>query len=233
MFLHDCTGGLIVENRAGDKRDSAFFGQSVTIPAGANHINIKFNFESEPSTPYAAGLLSVLTAEHTGTPAELQGSPHLIATTDSVVNSQWVFDSLTLKAGTQYWFYLTEAPLESLAISYNNPYPRGRISRTASPTDEFSDDWDEDLNFQLYGEPSVLRALNVVGGEGLGRGVVDGGGSPPPPQMPACAGANRVQPKKKVTCLVEMPGIGYGVHASLSLAGFVMFCQDSCPECFG
>lgn len=98
-----------------------YLGQSLTIPGTGSYNNVRFSWEGNTSTspaapatrgPIAVGDLFVLTQEYLGLPGSLGAStPGFVAKAERIDQGQYVFaPSVTLKAGTQYWFYMYYAP---------------------------------------------------------------------------------------------------------------------------
>ena len=98
-----------------------YLGQSVTIRGAGSYNNLRFNWDGATSTsptgpftrgPLAVGDLFILTQEYLGLPGNLGAStPGFLAQSQRVEQGQYVFaPSVTLKAGTKYWFYMYYAP---------------------------------------------------------------------------------------------------------------------------
>ena len=100
-------------------------GQSFTTPGSGPWNNITFNYFSSGGTPQAAGTLYLLTQVYAGTPAGLSNAvPGFLASTASIVASQWVFNaSETLQSSSQY-FVFTDTEL-LVNGSNSNGYPGG------------------------------------------------------------------------------------------------------------
>ena len=98
-----------------------YLGQSITIPGSGSYNNLRFNWDGYTSTsptapaargPLAVGDLFILAQEYLGLPGNLGAStPGFLAQAQRIEQGQYVFaPSVTLKAGTKYWFYMYYAP---------------------------------------------------------------------------------------------------------------------------
>lgn len=93
-------------------KGDTYFGQSFTTPQGGPWDNITINFYPDAGvTPTAAGTAYLFTSAYGGTPAGLASSSFMAKST-GIAHGAYVFDpSVTLKSGTQYFFYADTSAL--------------------------------------------------------------------------------------------------------------------------
>ena len=129
------------------------FGQSLTTPGGGPWANIAFNFYSISSNPYASGSLYLLDHEYTGTLANLSAQTNLGVATASV--SAWIFNpSVTLQAGTQYWFYMGSTSGGTSLLWGGGDAFGGGNKYSASAAGAYQTEPTNDMAFKLTGTQS-------------------------------------------------------------------------------
>jgi hypothetical protein len=159
ISLGSARADTIAENTAG-----AFFtnfdiyaGQSFTTASAGPVSNITFNFFSNvpATTAYAIGTGFLLSIEYTGTPAGLSSSTPGFLGQASAAGGFYTFDpSLTLLAGTQYFFY-ENALIPQGTISGGNLYVGGHGYFATSGSSSFSR-FVNSHNFRVTGTPTSV-----------------------------------------------------------------------------
>lgn len=147
-----------------------YVGQSVTTPSGGPWHNLQFNFYGDASatTPVADGTLWLFSSEYTGTIANVStSSGGYLASTDSVANNVWQFDSSAwLQPNTQYFFYAS-SPLST--YYQGDTYSGGVFYAQGGLGAAWAAQPSMDETFKLQGtvpEPAAMGAL-VVSSLGL------------------------------------------------------------------
>jgi len=154
----------------GNLHNDAFYGQSVTTPAGGPWDDIGFNFIGGDSLPYATGMLYVLSQAYAGTPNGLSSStPGYLADTGTINSGVWDFSGLTLDPSTQYFFYMDSlVPLgpPGVLLDVSSSYAGGIAYVTTSGGASYSAFPGVSMLFDLTGtqvsdapEPGTLALL--------------------------------------------------------------------------
>lgn len=125
-----------------------YVGQSLSIPGSGTYGSVRFNWYLFDGTPTAFGTVFVLDREFLGLPGELGPStPGYIGQADAIiegnpgpldkVKGEYVFPAaMTLRAGTQYWFYTNKQG--SFIYSFDTDiYPGGDLYVTGINTYPF------------------------------------------------------------------------------------------------
>lgn len=154
--LSSARANTIAENTGGMFliTDEFYVGQSFTTVSAGPVSNIAFNFFSDvpATTPYAIGTGFLLSMEYTGTPANLSSSTPGFLGQAAAAGGFYTFDpSLTLLAGTQYFFY-ENALVPQGAISGGNFYAGGQGYVASSENDSFFG-FGNSHNFRVTGTP--------------------------------------------------------------------------------
>ncbi|MFN8608543.1 MAG: hypothetical protein U0931_13480 [Vulcanimicrobiota bacterium] len=108
---------------------SFFWGQSFTVVSAGPVDHIVFNFFSDlaATVPQAAGTGYLFSAAYSGSPGGLAGTVTNLLGTAAAAGNHWTFNpSLTLQAGTQYFFYTDT--FQTTTGSGLNPYAGGQIA---------------------------------------------------------------------------------------------------------
>jgi hypothetical protein len=126
-----------------------------TFQALASASNLTFNFYSDAAltTPEATGTLYLLNSEYLGTPSGLSSStPGYLASTGASTSGPalWIFPSVSLSAGTEYWVY--GSSIQPSIYTIGTPFPPDGAYFFVTGSDGFNAIGDEngfnaDLNF--------------------------------------------------------------------------------------
>lgn len=149
-------------------------GQSFTVTGSGSFTNISFNFFSNvpATTPFASGTGFLLSSSYGGTPAALSNATAGYLGQATASGGFYNFgSSVTLSAGTQYFFYTGQTFSSAITGAGFNAYAGGSYL-LSQQLGNFADTVNTDSNFRVTGDAvgapdggstALLLALGVAG----------------------------------------------------------------------